>query len=192
MLYYPVRLVGTVSNQNLHGKDPATMVIVTNPLFSEQAERLAAFHRQQSNFSVLVASTTDIYNEFSCGRQELTGIRDFMKLIYDKASDSDKPKYLLLFGDGSYDPKNRLPNNNNMVPTFQSIESLITTNTYVTDDYFGIMGDSTGDSANGSLDIGIGRFPVTTVEEATIMVNKIFRYASKTDTTMSDWRNSMT
>jgi len=191
-MYYPVNLVGQVRNQNLHGMDPATMVIVTNPLFSAQAERLANFHRQQTDFSVLVVSTSDIYNEFSCGRKELTAIRDFMKLIYDKATDSNKPKYLLLFGDGSYDPKNRVPGNNNMVPTFQSFESLKTVSSYVSDDYYGLMDDNEGDSANGSLDIGIGRFPVTTTEEANIMVDKIFRYAARTDTTQSDWRNVMT
>ena len=73
---------------------------------------------------------------------------------------------LLLLGDGSYDPKNRIPGNNNLVPTFQSVESLSSTASYVTDDYFGIMADNSGQEANGSIDIGIGRFPVSTASEA--------------------------
>ena len=191
-LFYPVNLVEPVVNQNLHSITANDMVIVTNPLFIEEADSLAEFHRKASQYSVVVAKTTDIFNEFASGKPDLTAIRDFVKMIYDRGAPGNEPKYLLLFGDGSYDPKNRVPNNNNMVPTYQSIESLKYVGTYVTDDYFGIMGDKEGDGSNGDIDIGIGRFPVTNKSEASILLNKIIHYSSNKDSVQSDWRNTIT
>ncbi len=190
--YFPVKLFGPVTNQNLHALQPATLVIITHPKFIEEAERLAAFHREHNHITVLVTQITDIFNEFSCGQTDITAIRDFIKMLYDRGYPGNEPKYLLLFGDGTYDPKDRLPENNNYIPTFQSAESLRPLGTYVTEDYYGIMGDSAGAEANGKIDIGIGRFPVSTVEEAKTIVDKIIRYSSSSDTVLSEWRNTIT
>ncbi len=190
--FFSVHYAGTVANQNLHSLDPSTLIIVTNPLFTEYAEQLAEFHREQNNISVEVVPTTEIYYEFASGQKDPTAIRDFMKMLYDRGQPDNSPRYLLLFGDGSYDPKDRVPGNNNMIPTFQSSESLDQMFSYVCDDYFGILGDTEGQESNGSIDIGIGRLPVTTVEQAAIMVEKILRYASPSDSVMSDWRNVIT
>ena len=190
--YLPVKLVGSVANQNLHALQPATLVIITHPEFSGEAERLAAFHREHTNISVLVVNVKDIFEEFGCGQPDVTALRDFVKMLYDREAPDNEPRYLLLFGDGTYDPKNRLPGNNNFIPTYQSSESFRPLGTYVTDDYYGIMADNAGADANGSIDIGIGRFPVSTVEEAKNIVDKIVRYSSSSDTVLSDWRNAVT
>ncbi len=190
--YFPVRLVGEIPNQNLHAMEPTTLVIVTNPLFKSQAEQLAAFHHQHNGIATQVVLSTQIYNEFACGQADPTAIRDYMKLLFDRAAPENQPEYLLLFGDGSYDPKNRVPGNNNLIPTFQSVESLTATASYVTDDYFGIMADNSGQEANGSIDIGIGRFPVSNLTEAQVMVDKIIRYSSPDYPVRSDWRNVIT
>ncbi|MEI7500371.1 MAG: type IX secretion system sortase PorU [Bacteroidota bacterium] len=190
--FHPVRFVGEVPNQNLHAMEPTTLVIVTHPLFKIQAEQLAAFHQQHNGIGTQVVLSAEIYNEFGCGQMDPTAIRDYMKLLYDKASVENRPKYLLLFGDGSYDPKNRVPGNNNLIPTFQSIESLSATASYVTDDYFGIMADDSGQEANGNIDIGIGRFPVSNVSEAQKLVDKIIYYSSSGYPMRSDWRNTIT
>ncbi len=190
--YLPVNLIGPVNNQNLHQLQPATLVIVTNPKFIKEAELLAAFHRDHNNTSTLVVQSTDVYNEFGCGQPDLTALRDFMKMLYDRGFPGSEPKYMLLFGDGTYDPKNRLAGNNNFIPTYQSAESLRPLGTYVTDDYYGIMADNAGADANGNIDIGIGRFPVSTEEQANGIVNKIIRYSSTSDTVLSEWRNTIT
>lgn len=192
-MFYPVRLVGPVANQNLHALDSKDLVIVTHPLFKDKADSLAAFHRTTNGLSVIVATTTEIYNEFGSGNSDLSAIRDFMKMLYDRGLPSGtQPRYLLLFGDGSYDPKARVPNNNNMVPTYQSVESLKFIGTYVTDDYFGIMGDNQGEGSNGTINIGIGRFPVTVPSDASILLKKIIKYSSRNDSILSDWRNIIT
>jgi hypothetical protein len=191
-LYHSVQLEGIVANQNLHGLAPHDMVIVTHPLFREYADSLAAFHEMENDLSVVVANTDEIYNEFASGNKDLTAIRDFVKMLYDRGFPGSEPRYLLLFGDGSYDPKNRVQNNNNYVPTYQSVESLKFIGTYVTDDYFGIMGDKQGDGSNGTINIGIGRFPVSTKADASILLHKIMHYASSEDSVKSDWRNVIT
>ncbi len=190
--YHPIRFAGEVPNQNLHAMEPTALVIVTHPLFKLQAEQLAAFHHEHNGISTQVVLTTQVYNEFACGQPDPTAIRDYMKLLWDRGTAGNRPKYLLLFGDGSYDPKNRVPGNNNLVPTFQSVESLTGATSYVTDDYFGIMADNSGQEANGVIDIGIGRFPVSTAEEAQTMVGKIIHYSSNNYPVRSEWRNMVT
>lgn len=191
-VYHTPGFAGEVVNQNLHAQDPATMIIVTHSLFREQADRLAGHHREANGMSVVVTDVTSVFNEFGGGQPDPTAIRDYVKMLYNKGSGANKPKYLLLFGDGSYDPKNRIPGNNNFIPTFQSAESLITTSTFVTDDYFGIMSPSMGLDASGTIDIGIGRFPLSTAEEARVMVDKIISYSGNGYPVRSDWRNVLT
>jgi hypothetical protein len=204
--YYKPHKVGKVDNQNLHKLKNIDYVILYHPKFKHQAEELAEFHRSNSNLTVFTTEASKIYNEFSSGAKDITAIRDFMKMLYDKANnDPDKmPKYLLLFGDASYDYRNRVANNTNYVPTFESINSLAPTGSYSSDDYFGLLDANEGYDCYGNLDIGIGRFPITTVEEAKAMVSKVKRYvkpsiASNDNTScangangisaMSDWKN---
>ncbi|HNY03834.1 MAG TPA: type IX secretion system sortase PorU, partial [Bacteroidales bacterium] len=192
-VYYPVTCIGEVANQDLHHDSaPANLVIVTHPLFLAQAERLASFHREHNGLTVRVVTTAQVYNEFACGQPDPTAIRDYMKMLYDRADSAARPRYLLLFGDGSYDPKNRVAGNNNMIPTFQSLESLNSTKSYVSDDFFGIMGDNSGSDANGKIDIGIGRLPVSDTTEARVMVDKIMHYSSVESPVRGDWRNNIT
>jgi hypothetical protein len=178
--YKNPKLVKSISNQDLHSLSNIDYVIIYHEGFKSQAEELAQYHRENSNLKVYTTTAEPIYNEFSSGAKDITAIRDFMKMLYDKASGNinEMPKYLLLFGDASYDYKDRIANNTNMVPTYESSNSLSPTNSYCTDDYFGLLDDNEGSGANGNLDIGIGRFPITTVSQANNMVNKVKRYKS--------------
>lgn len=124
-----------------------------------------------------------IYNEFSSGAQDISAIRDFVKLMYDNATGGNEPKYLLLFGDASFDYKDRIPDNSNYVPTWESPESLNPIGSYIKDDFFGLLD---GDEL---LDIGIGRFVVSSVSQAEEAVDKTIHYAVNADEVMGDWRN---
>ncbi|MBS1614661.1 MAG: type IX secretion system sortase PorU [Bacteroidetes bacterium] len=184
-----------VGNQDLHSADAPQMVIVTYPDFSEAAERLATFHRNHDGLRVLVATTTQVYNEFSSGAADIGGIRNMMRYFYREAGNdtSRLPKYLLLFGDASFDYKNRIPNNTNYVPTYESNESLQIDYCFTVDDYFGFLDDSE-DISNfnviNTLDIGIGRLPVASEEAAEDAVNKIINYTSPAS--LGPWRISNT
>jgi hypothetical protein len=167
---------GAISPQNLHGMDQAELLIVTHKSFVSQANRLADLHRS-TGMTVNVATTEQIYNEFSSGMLDATAIRMFAKMFYDRATTSnDKPKHLLLFGDGTYDPKNRVSGNNNFVPTYQVESSENHINALVTDDYYGMMDDVESIEPTDLLDIGVGRLLISDNAMAKEQVDKIEHY----------------
>lgn len=188
--YKSPEFVSLVANQDLHGSGPFDLVIVSHPLFLAQAEQLAQLHRDMDGFEVLTVTPEAIYNEFSSGKQDPTAIRDLLKLYYDRY-EGQEPQFLLLFGDGSFDPKDRMENNTNLIPTFQTQESWITATSYVVDDYFGLLDDDEGNDAIGYLDIGIGRLPVQTAEEAQGVVDKIIRYIAPEEPQLGSWRTKV-
>jgi len=186
--FYSVQSFTKIDTQDLHSTGNPDLVIVTHPDFINQANTLANFHQQHDNMNVLVTTPDKIYNEFSSGAQDITAIRDFIKMIYDRSGKS-APRYLLMFGDASYDYKDRLVSNTNFVPTYESVESLDPIYSYVTDDYFGLMDDNEGQGSQGALDIGVGRFPIQTADQADAVVKKVIHYSSNSDSVKSDWRN---
>jgi hypothetical protein len=174
--YTPDRL-GVVVSQNLHGLPQADYLIVTHNDFTSQANRLADLHRA-NGMLVHVVTTEQVYNEYSSGTPDPTAIRMFAKMFYDRGNlnPSTKPKYLLLFGDGTYDPKNRLSNNNNYVITYQMENGENMINAIVTDDYFGMLDDQESISPSDMLDLGIGRLLVSDNTMAKQQVDKIEHY----------------
>ena len=177
-LFYEPDKIGTVNYQNLHGLAQADYLIITNSLFYEQANRLADLHRDEG-LIVHVVTDEQVYNEFSSGAKDAVGIRMFVKMFYDRAnlvSGSLAPKYLLLFGDGTYDPKDRLPNNNNYILTYQVDNSENHISAMVTDDFFGMLGDNEAINQTDLLDVGVGRLVVSNVTEAKQQVDKIEHY----------------
>ncbi len=190
--YYSPEFVKKVENQNLHAVKNIDYLIIAYPDFLPQAERLANFHRQKDGMDVYVTTPQKIYNEFSSGSHDITAIRDFVKHIYDRSDVGKEIKYLLLFGDASYDYKNRLPGNTNFVPCWESVNSLNTISSIASDDYFGYLDDGEGVSSSDRVDIGIGRFPVDTPEEAKEAVDKSINYDSNSPKTMGPWRNRLT
>lgn len=188
--YSPVEYI-SVQNQNLHAISNVNFVVIRPDNFSAEAERLADIHRTNDNMSVVTVSPQQIYNEFSSGSQDISAIRNFMKMLYDKGAFNNERIYLLLFGDASFDYKHRIHENTNIVPTYESEESLRETGSFVTDDYFGLLDDDEGANVDGELDVGIGRFPVSTIEQAEIAVNKIEAYLQRDKKVMRDWRRSI-
>lgn len=188
--YFSPSFVGTVPNQNLHALGATDLLIITNNTFLAAANELADFHRQKDNMKVTVALTSDIYNEFSSGGQDIGGIRNFIKMFYDNAAnDQEMIKNVLMFGAASFDYKNRIANNTNYVPTFQSQESGDADDSYSSDDFFGLLDDNET-MAQGNLDIGIGRIPCFTAEEAHNAVEKIKHYVSSES--FGPWKNVAT
>ena len=169
--------IGTVDHQNLHALSQADYLIVTHPNFRTQADRLADLHRDQG-LSVHVVTTNQIYNEFSSGGPDAVAIRSFAKMFYDRAQTNPEsaPKYLLLFGDGTYDPKNRVPDNNNFVLTYQVLGSENHISALVTDDFYGMLDDDEAITGADLLDIGIGRILASTSTQAEQQVDKIEHY----------------
>jgi len=194
-MYFKTEFVEKVQNQNLHNLRNIDYVIVAHPDFISQANLLADFHRS-NGLSVYVTIPDVIYNEFSSGSQDVTAIRDFAKMLYDNSEPGKEIKYLLLFGDASYDYKHINTNaaDLNFVPCWESVESLNIVWSVASDDYFGYLDDGEGIPGSGSdkVDIGIGRFVVANEEEAEMAVNKSIHYGTKTEEVMGSWRTILT
>lgn len=193
--FYTPAAAKKILNQNLHGiTSYPDYIIVTATPFEEYAQELAQYRAQRDGLFPLIVTQDQILNEFSGGAKDPTAIRDFMKFLWDRAlADGQRlPRYLLLFGDTTYDTKNIVDNAyTNYVLTYQSKESIHRIDSYGSDDYFGFMDDGEGDFTFGSrIDIGIGRIPAQTQSEARAALDKIYIYENPE--TFGDWQNLVT
>lgn len=192
--FHTPAFAGKVANQNLHSLPQADALYITPPIFYNEAMRLAAFHAQQG-IKIHVVKVNDIYNEFSSGSQDISAIRDFIRMFYKRStSQADAIKYVTFFGRASYDYKNRIANNSNFVPTYESWPSSSPGGSYCSDDYFTFLDDNEGQWEMGSdskeiLDIGIGRLPISNEREAASAVDKIINYNKPEK--MGNWRNKI-
>jgi len=175
--FFTPEKIGSIAYQNLHGLEQVDFLIVTHPNFLAQANRLADLHREQGT-STHVITTEQVYNEFSSGAADVVAIRMLCKMFHDRALTipGSELKYLLLFGDGTYDPKDRLANNNNLVLTYQADNSENYISCYVSDDFFGMLDDNESFTSADLLDIGIGRILASDNTQAKQQVDKIEHY----------------
>lgn len=185
--------IGAVANQDLHQPASADMLIITHPSLLSQAQRLAAYHAQQDGLKTITVTTDQLYNEFSSGIPDPTAIRDYAKMFYDRSGgdSTQRPRYLLLLGDASFDYKDRIKENTNLVPAWESEVSYDPLATYASDDFFAMLDDD--DDINGLqtplLDIGVGRIPASNLQEATAVVDKILAYHAPDN--LGPWHNEV-
>jgi hypothetical protein len=173
--------IGKIANQDLHNTSPVDLIVVSHPSLLPEAQRLAQIHQQQNGLRTLVVTTEQVYNEFGSGSPDPTATRDFVKMYYDKFGTmaANKPRYLLLFGDASYDYRNRINNNTNLVPAYENNFALDPLLSYTSDDFFGFLDDNEDINSgvfNNLLDIGIGRVPANNIVEAKNFVDKVASY----------------
>jgi len=166
--------VGRIENQDLASLRDVDYLMITQPAYMSQAERLAAYHRSTNGYNVQVVDVNKIYNEFSSGSKDITAIRDFITRLN---TTNGNLKYVFLLGDTSYDFKNRIANNTDIIPSYQSEYSADVKSSYVTDDYFVMTKPQTTTSLASILpDIPIGRLPADNTQEAKIMIDKTLAY----------------
>lgn len=182
-----------ITNQDHHADAATDMVIIipTSQHLLAQAERLKAHHEQHDGLRVTIVPADELYNEFSSGTPDATAYRRYLKMLYDRATTSnDKPRYLLLFGDGAWD--NRMLtsewsgyNTDDYLLCYESENSFSQVNCYVSDDFFCLLDDeeviqtTNGNSTTyaGKPDVAVGRLPARTPDEAKTLVDKIISYA---------------
>lgn len=185
--------VERIANQDLHGLVPADFIIIAAPALTAQAQRLGELHQRRNNLRFALATTEQVYNEFSSGIPDPCAIRDFVKMFWDRSSNNsvNQPKYVLLFGDASFDYKDRLRNNTNLVPAFENNNSLSPLESYTSDDFFGFLDDNEDINSTiiiNQLDVGVGRVPAKNIDEARNYVDKVEAYYSKES--FGPWRNN--
>ena len=182
-------LKGTIFNDESGNFKDIDYLIVTPSSLLQAATKLADHRYQVDGINIKVITLNQIYEEFSSGKQDIVAIRNFVKYIYDNASSEDnRIKYLCLFGDTSYDYKDRISNNNNMVPTYHRLFSNSTFASFMSDDFYGNMDPEEGLMlAAEKLDIAVGRILADDLLLANDMVDKIIKYDSKES--YGNWRN---
>lgn len=181
------QFVCNVEPQNIHGIDDIPdMVIVTTRYFMKEAERIAQIHRDMDNMKVLVCDQLAVFNEFSGGTPDATAIRRMMKMFYDRAQAGygNAPRYLLLYGRGSYDNRaiaHKLHQEDNIqLVTYQSESSTDQRYSYITDDYFGFLEDNSGvDITSEVIQVSIGRLPIRNIEESQQVYRKLVKYINQ-------------
>ncbi|MBP5306542.1 MAG: type IX secretion system sortase PorU [Paludibacteraceae bacterium] len=190
--FFSPKYVEGVENQNLHGLKRADYVIISNEDYVDEAQEIADLHAQYEGVSTLVVTPQQVFNEYSSGTPDATAFRWLMKQFYDRAEDeTQRPRNLLIFGDGTYDNKGYLKVNipYNKVLTYQSVNSLhLYIYSYTSDDYFTFLDDADGTSIkNNSMDIGVGRIPVSSNSQARVVVDKIRSYMRD----RGDWQTKL-
>lgn len=189
-------LVHAIDNQDLHALDWAQYLIITPFELRSAADQLANMHRNLFQRKVHVVNIHEVFNEFGCGRRDVTAIRNFIKMFYDRNASipEQQLKWVLLLGDGHHDPKNRV-SGVNYIPTYQSRESINPPLSYVSDDYFTFLDDDEGEwgeapSQTHFSDIAIGRIPAESLQDAQNIVNKIMHYVQSPQT-IGEWRSKV-
>ena len=191
-------LKGTIFNNTQGQFQDIDYLIITPYSLSAQAQKLANFDSNYYNLNTKVVTLESIYAEFGGGKQDIGAIRNFVKYVYNNASTPDKKvKYLNLFGDASFDFKDRIANNTNVVPIYHAMNSnTLGESSFASDDYFGMMDGIVGTSPSegnvesyyGNLDIAVGRMIVDNAQQADEMVNKVIQYYDLKS--YGSWRNN--
>lgn len=182
----PERVAGKIGNQNLHGLENLDLAIIYHPDFQVDAQRLAEHRRSYSGLDVAAVDINQLYNEFSSGKKDPTAIRDLSRMLLER--NPDKFKFLLLFGDASFDPKNNTnsEDNKDFIPAFETAESFSPIDAFPSDDFYALLSPDESGSLTGALDIAVGRFVCKSPEEARATVDKIIAY-DKDPITLGDW-----
>jgi len=160
------------STLNSNGNSADLVIIAYKDFISSLAPLVA--QRQAQGYQVRVVDIDDVYDEFSFGEHTPQAIRDFMSLA--KSTWTRAPSYLLLIGDASLDPRNRLNVGNfDFVPT-----KLVDTGTPGTATALETASDDwlTDFDGDGIADIAVGRLPVRTVPDANLVVSKLVNYSA--------------
>ena len=195
------KYVYNITNQDLHADKDYDMVIIipTSQKLLKQAQRLAKHHSDHDGLNVRIVPADELYNEFSSGTPDVSAYKRYMKMLYDKSDSLHMPKSLLLFGDCTFDnrmlisdAKSETKKNSldDYLLCYESENSFSSTECYVSDDFLTYLDDEEDISTFVGLpDIGVGRFPCTSEEEAKILVDKTINYALNTNA--GSWQNTI-
>ncbi len=188
-----------ITNQDHHADGPADMIIIipTSQKLLAQAQRLQQLHEELDSLRVRIVPADELMNEFSSGTPDANAYRRYLKMLYDRAdSEADMPRFLLLFGDGTWD--NRMLTSNwrqtspdDFLLCYESENSFSETDSYVSDDFFCMLDEGEGASLEkrDRADVGVGRLTARNEAEATILVDKIETYIN--NSYAGKWQNTL-
>lgn len=191
--FVQAEVVGEVKNQNLHALSNIDYIIICPEGYEDVSEDLAKAHEAKQAITYAIVTDQQVYNEFSSGTPDATAYRWLMKMLYDRAKNGigQQPRWLLLMGHGTFDNRKLLRNSGtSLLLTYQSKNSVNEIKAYATDDYFAYLDDNEGAiDTQGRMDIGVGRLPVESLDEARTTVDKLIQYIRNEQT--GKWKNQL-
>ena len=191
--FVQAEVVGEVKNQNLHALNNIDYIIICPEGYEDVSEDLAKAHEAKQAITYAIVTDQQVYNEFSSGTPDATAYRWLMKMLYDRAKNGigQQPRWLLLMGHGTFDNRKLLRNSGtSLLLTYQSKNSVNEIKAYATDDYFAYLDDNEGTiDTQGRMDIGVGRLPVESLDEARTTVDKLIQYIRNEQT--GKWKNQL-
>jgi hypothetical protein len=160
----------------------ADYLLITHATFSPDLQPLADWRLDQG-MRVKIVDVQSIYDEFSAGLMDPNAIRDFIAYAYQNW-ERPAPQYVLLVGDGHYDPRNYKSTNEPVfIPAYLLSVDYWLIETAVDNRYVTVSG------SDNLPDLMIGRLPVKTRAEAAAMVSKIIAYEQTPST--SGWNDDL-
>ena len=158
----------------------ADYIIISHPDFLSSVEPLATLRRSQG-LRVMVVDVTDIYDEFNYGIVHPDAIHDFIDYAFHHW-EPPRPAYVLLVGDGTYDPRNFLGTGAlTFIPPYLRCVDPVLCETAADNRYVTVEGEDI------LPDLHIGRLPVNSVSEAQAVVQKLLIYDQNLPS--GDWRH---
>ena len=186
-----------IDNQNLHGDTDATDMIIFAPrALREQARRIASLHENYDSLAVRIVDPEQVYNEFSSGAADVSGLRRYLKMVYDRSVAAGRPlRYALILGRSTLDMRGISAASRRdkyiTMPWYvvqQGRLSLSDNDGYGTDDFVAMLGDDSGsDLGLDDLTIAVGRIPMTSAADGADIVDKLYQYVQ--NTRKSGWKN---
>jgi len=130
--------------------------VITHSAFSDAAARLSA-HRASQGLRAQVVDIQDVYDEFGYGVVGTEALRSFLAYAYTSWQ-KPAPSYVVLMGDGHYDPKNYAGyGRTSFIPPYLAR-------------YVAVAG------ADQFPDIMLGRIAVNSSAQADAVVDKVIAY----------------
>lgn len=161
------------------GTDPtgADYLVISHPDFIDDLDPLVSLRRSQG-LSVVVVNVLGIYDAYGDGRPDPEAIRTFIRDAY--ATWVPQPTWVLLVGDGSYDPRQyKADSTPTFIPPYLADADPWAGETAADNRYACVDGDDT------LPDLLLGRLPVKTAGETQVVVDKIVAY--ETDPFPGGW-----
>jgi len=155
----------------------ADHVIITHPDFLAQAAQLRDYRISQG-LRAIVADIRDVYDEFGYGIEGAAPIHDFLAHTY-ASWQAPAPSYVVLLGDGHYDPKNYVYTRTSYIPPYLAAADPWIRETAADNRYVTVAGDDI------LPDMMLGRMSVNSAAEASAFVNKIIAYEASP---AGDWQ----
>jgi hypothetical protein len=162
---HPASITANVPSSLRNAVNGADLLIITRRDLFTDLEALRAL-RQSQGLSVMLVDVEDIFDEFSYSEKTPQAVKDF--LSFAATSWKKKPRFLLMAGHASLDPKNYLGYGDSDIVSTRLLDTAFMET--ASDDWFVDFND------DGLAELAIGRLPFRTTGEAATMVSKILSY----------------